>query len=89
MSTAGSHYKPVAIPVNGTVTIRGSRVGGLVCTTAGSFTFTLRKESLPDVVLPAIPMTAGQSIDIPFFAGTTERSVVTASGGGAGIIFYS
>lgn len=87
MSTSGSHYKAIPVAANATVIIRGSRVGGFVCTTAGSFQFILRKENLPDVTLPAIPLTAGQSIDIPFFAGTTERSTLVASGGGAGILF--
>lgn len=89
MSTSGSHYKPVPIAVDGTVTLLGSRVGGLLCTTSGSFTFTLIGEDGTSVALPAIPLTAGQSFDIPFFAGTRQRSTVAASGGGAGIVFVA
>ena len=89
MSTSGSHYKAVAVGVDGTVTIPGSRVGGFIAATAGSIQFTIRQENVPDVVLPAVPLSAGQEWDIEFFAGTTGRSVLTASGGCSGVLFYS
>lgn len=89
MSTSGSHYKAVAVGVDSTVTIQGSRIGGFIAATGGSIQFTLRKENLPDTVLPAVPLSAGQEWDIEFFAGTTGRSTITTSGGCSGIVFYS
>ena len=89
MSTSGSHYKAVPVGVNSTVTIQGSRVGGFIAATAGSIQFTIRRENGPDVVLPAVPVPAGQEWDIEFFAGTVGRSTITTSGGCSGILFCS
>ena len=89
MGTSGSHYKAVPVGVDSTVTIPGSRVGGFIAATAGSIQFTIRQENVPDVVLPAVPLSAGQEWDIEFFAGTTGRSTITTSAGCSGILFYS
>ena len=67
MGTSGSHYKAVPVGVDSTVTIPGSRVGGFIAATAGSIQFTIRQENVPDVVLPAVPLSAGQEWDIEFF----------------------
>lgn len=89
MSTSASHYKAVPVGVNSTVVIKGSRVGGFIAATGGTISFTIRQENAPDVVLPAVPLTAGQEWDIEFFAGTLARSSITTAGGCSGILFYS
>lgn len=89
---APSHYKAVPVPADSTVIITGSRIGGFIPTAAGTWTFTLRQEDVDDVVLPGIVIGAGgvgREVDIPIFVGTTARSSVTTSGGGAGILFMS
>jgi hypothetical protein len=90
--TSGSHYKAVPVAANSTVTIQGSRIGGFIPTAAGTWTFTLRQEGVADVVLPGIAVAAGgvgTDVDFPIFVGTTGRSSVTTSGGGAGILLVS
>ena len=90
--TAPSHYKAVPVAANSTVVITGSRIGGFVPTVAGTWTFTLRQENVPDLVLPAIAVGAdqvGTLVELPIFVGTTARSSVTTSGGSAGILLMS
>ena len=81
-------YKAVPVPVNGTVLIRGSRVGGFIAATGGTIQFTLRKGPVT-TDLPAVPLAAGQEWDIEFFSGTDERSTVTLAGGCSGVLFYT
>ena len=87
--TAETHYKATPIPVDGTVTIQGSRVGGVIAATAGVFTFTIITGEGPNVVLPGIPLEAGQELDIGFYVGSSGRSTLVASEGGSGILFTS
>lgn len=82
-------FKPVNVGVNSTVRIHGSVVGGFIAVTSGTVQFILRKEGNVDVNLLPIPVTDGQVIDIPFFAGTVDRSTVVTAGGASGIVFYS
>jgi hypothetical protein len=84
-----NHYKAVNVGVNSTVPIRGTTVGGFIAITAGTVQFTLVKESGANTVLTAIPVTPGMEIDIPFFAGTVQRSTCTTAGGASGILFYT
>lgn len=85
--TFDSAFKAIPVPVAGTVQIIGTRVAGLICATAGTFTFTIVTGEGPDVVLPAITLAAGQQMDIPFFAGSSGRSTLVAGAGASGILF--
>lgn len=90
--TGYSHYKAVAVAANSTLTIPGSKIGGFVPTAAGTWTFTLRFESGPDLVLPGIAVPAGNVgllTKLPIQTGTIAASSVTTSGGGAGILLVS
>jgi hypothetical protein len=87
--TGDSHYKAAPVGIDATYVLRGSKVGGFIAATAGTIQFTIRNEGQPDVVLPAVPLDAGQEWDMPFFCGTKARSTVTLAGGCSGIIFYA
>lgn len=88
--TGDSHYKAEPIGVDATFTIRGSKVGGFIAATAGTIQFVIRgQQGQPDVTLPAVPLTAGQEWDMPFFCGTVSRSTVTLAGGCSGVLFYA
>lgn len=92
MGTASSHYKAVPVAADTTVVIGGSRIGGFLPTATGVWTFTIRQENAPDVVLPGITVAAsgvGRDVALPIFVGTTGRASVTTSSGGAGILFVS
>jgi hypothetical protein len=92
MGTAYSHYKAVPVAANSTVNIPGSRIGGFVPTAAGTWTFTLRADGNPDLVLPGIAVPAGNvglRVDLPVYVGSNYLSSVTTSGGGAGILLSS
>lgn len=91
MSTAGSHYKAVTVGANATVTILGSKIGGFIPTAAGTWTFTLIIDGV-STVLPGIAVPAGNVglyHKFPAFAGTSQRSSVTTSVSGAGILFVA
>lgn len=93
LGNAGVIYKAVPVAANSTVTILGSRIGGFIPTTAGTWSFTLRfGDGAPDLTLPNIVVPAGQlslTHEIPIFVGNVQRSTVTTSGGAAGILLVA
>lgn len=87
-----SKYKAIPVAANSTVEIPGSCVYGFIPTATGSWTFTFRFGTGPDVTLPAIPVHAngvGLLCEMKAFSGTVGRSSVTTSTGGAGILLVS
>jgi hypothetical protein len=92
MTTSGSHYKAVPVGADSTVAIQGSRIGGFVPTATGTWTFTIVQENMADVTLAGITVPAGNVglfHELPIHVGTTGRSSVTTSAGGAGILLSS
>jgi hypothetical protein len=87
MAPSDSHYKAVPIGVNGTVTLRGSRIGGFACTAAGTLTLNIQEgANAPVVAINALPVVAGTWIDLPFYVGTNGRSTVVLAGNAAGTL---
>lgn len=84
-----NNNKALPVGVNSTVTLRGAHLAGFVAATAGQIVITIRQENAPDVVLPAIPVAAGQWVDLPFFVGTTSRSTLETTGGASGVVAIS
>lgn len=85
--TSGSHYKPIVVPVDGTVVLNGSNLGGFIPATAGSITITIIEGNGQDpITLPTIPVVAGAYLDLWMYVGTAGRSTFVASGGASGIL---
>lgn len=86
-----SAYKPIPVAANSTVSILGSKLCGFTPTAAGTWTFTVITGGVT-TVLPGIAVPAGNVglfHKFPAFVGTEQRSSVTTSGGGAGVLFAS
>ncbi len=84
-------FKPTPVAANSTVAILGSKICGFTPIAAGTWTFTIVANGVT-TVLPGIAVPAGNVglyHKFPAFAGTSQLSSVTTSGGGAGILFYS
>jgi hypothetical protein len=75
-------YSATLIPVNATVVISSSLLGGFLCVTSGSIAFT--SETL-GVIFPALPVTAGAFTKLPFSVGQTGGTLI-ASGGASGVL---
>jgi hypothetical protein len=85
--TGDSHYKPVPVPVDGTVTILGSKILGFMPSTAGNITITIiQGDGRPLLTLPAIPVTPGNLCELPIFVGTAALSTLVAAGGASGVL---
>jgi len=85
--TGDSHYKPVPVGVNGTITILGSKILGFMPATAGNITITIiQGEGRAPLTLPAIPVAAGILCELPIFVGTAALSTLVAAGGASGVL---
>lgn len=76
-----------ALPIaaNSTVNLPGPGITGFACVATGTLTITRRNENGTDtVILNAMPVTAGQWIDLPFYVGQSGLSTATTAGGAAG-----
>jgi hypothetical protein len=90
MASGDSHSQPISVPVNGTVTILGSRISGFVPATTGTIAITIvQGEGRTDQTLPTIPVTAGVFLEMPIFVGTAARSTLVAAGGASGVLLVS
>jgi hypothetical protein len=81
MSAYQERYSPVVVPVDSTVPLTGSAVGGFLCKTAGTLTITKNTPSGPVAIVNAVAVTAGVYTPTPFYLGPDGGSVTT--GGGA------
>jgi len=70
-------YNPQVVGVNATVGVTGASLGGFLCKTAGTVTFTKANGS---VVIDAIPVAAGIYLPMPFHTGGHGGTFTTAGG---------
>lgn len=83
------NYKAIAVAANSTVSITASRIAGFIPTATGTWTFTLIIDGIT-TVFPGITVPAGNVglfHAFPAFSGTSQRSSVTTTTSGAGILF--
>lgn len=83
MSIERIRYTGYALGVNGTFTLRNFSVGGFLCKAAGTITIT---DLNGNVVVDAVPVTAGQYVYIPLMLQTPGGTVTLASNA-AGTLF--
>lgn len=87
------HYRPVAIGVNGNVTLEINQLGGFLCTTAGTITVV---DGAGVTVVAATAVTAGVYLPMPFDVGGgrigataaagSRKTTVTLAGGASGTL---
>lgn len=81
MSAFQERYSPIVIPVDGTVLLTGSAVGGFLCKTAGAITITENTELGGTlIIVNAHPVTAGLWLPIPFHIGPNGGTVTLSLG---------
>ena len=77
------HYTPKAMAANSSVKV-GVSVAGFLCTVSGTLTIT---DDEGNVLVNALPVTAGTWTRIPLGMPTTAGGKVTLAGGAAGTLF--
>lgn len=77
MSSANPRGKPVSVGTNGTVVVESQSIYGFLCIASG--TLTLTPFNSP-ALITALPVTAGQFIEIPFYIGASGYTVTLADG---------
>lgn len=71
---------PVLVGAGATVTIRGVRITGFLCTTTGTITINRNNgDGTTTALVTALPVTAGLWVDIPMFVGAHGGTVVSAA----------
>lgn len=79
-------WNPLPIAANSTVQIKGSRVGGFLCTTSGTLTIVRNNEDgTTTTLVNALAVTAGQWTFIPFYL-TSHGGTATTAGGAVGVL---
>lgn len=86
MSIVQERYTPIPIAANTTVTVRGSALGGFLCTTSGTLT-VIRNDGGGNTttLINAMAVTASVYYPLPFFLGQNGGTVTTA-GGAVGLL---
>lgn len=77
-------YRPVSVGVNATVINPSNGIGGFVAITSG--TLTIKKNNVAqDIVVNAVPVTAGVYLPLPFIIALDGVIAITA-GGASGVL---
>ena len=74
-------YTPQPMAANSSFVTGSQRIGGFICTTAGTLTVTTEAGT----VINALPVTAGAYVPLPIFLGTSGGTI-TLAGGAAGTL---
>jgi hypothetical protein len=77
------HYDPKPIEVNGTKKV-GPCIAGFLCKATGTITVT---DELGNVLVDAVPVTAGQYTKIPLWFPSAAGGSVTLASNAAGTLF--
>lgn len=73
-------HSPLLVAAGATVPIRASRLGGFLCTTTGTITIVRDNGGGSTTTLVnALPVTAGQWVDIPMLIGSNGGTITSAS----------
>ena len=71
---------PLVVGAGDTVTIRGAFIQGFICTTTGTITINRTEANGSSTTLVnALPVTAGQWVDIPMYLGINGGTIVSAA----------
>lgn len=71
---------PIVVGAGATVTIRGAFTSGFLCTTTGTITIARTEPNGGSTVLVnALPVTAGQWVDIPMYLGILGGTITSAA----------
>lgn len=77
-------YKAIEVGVNATEAFDGRIIGGFIAKTAGTVTITAADGT---VVVNAFPVTAGNTLPLPFILPNNQQGgTVTTAGGASGIL---
>lgn len=76
-------WRPVPMAANASYKVGGNRIGGFLCTVAGTLTVT---DADGTVLVNAIPVTAGTPLPIPMHFNTNAGGTITLAGGAAGTL---
>lgn len=73
-------YSPLLLGAGASESIRASRIGGFLCTTTGTITIVRNDGGGSTTTLVnALPVTAGEWVDIPMLIGSNGGTITSAS----------
>lgn len=71
---------PLPLAAGATVRINGAYTQGFLCTTTGTITISRNnQDGTTTTLVTALPVTAGQWVDMPIYLGSQGGTIVSAS----------
>lgn len=71
--------KPILVAAGATVKFDASKLIGFLCTTSGTISIARRTKDGVTTLVSALPVTAGEWVDIPINLGAPQGRIISSS----------